>query len=65
MPDLPLVSKPRAVMKGVPTGDEAGQGRPQAPTIGFNENPLLKAIGNAKTIKGPWDFIIPPGKIEE
>ena len=65
MPDLPLVSKPRARMKGVPGADPEGQGYPPTPTLGFNRNPLLDAIGNARVIESPWQGIVPLGRAQE
>lgn len=65
MPDLPLVSKPRAKMDGVPGSDPPGQGYAPTPTIGFNRNPLLEAIGNARTITSPWQGIVPIGQGRE
>lgn len=65
MPELPLISKPRARMKGVSDADPPGQGYAPTPTIGFNRNPLLDAIGNARVIESPWQGVVPIGNGRE
>ena len=59
MPDIPLISKPRAQMDGVPSADPPGQGYGPTPTLGLNRNPLLDAILGAGTISSPWQGIVP------